>query len=563
RKFEAQWKFSSLAETLAQKRIEKDLTKVQEALDAVDAGEATFGQKELQKLSVLEQYSKVLKEADALITATGTVDMVAYGSRFVEDVGKGAAIGMALETIAESVFRLAGSSDEALEYLSEKSTETVTSLKSLIAGVAGSTTDELAQYLTEKGSEAIQGIKSFIPGGASGESAVSGKIQEHAPGGTSGNPAAGAVAEHPTGGASEELVTKEELEKLREEEIAAEEAAGKQSVAEKLVADAGGYEPPAHAYGPAPMEDAPEPLLARGTEASTVDEYAKIRESMPADEYNAKIKGMFDRYQALRDEIGKEHEALIEKINAARAEGSEDVVRELRKEEDGIITKINDLNRSHQEELGRFRFEELHKLPKLQMLEDMIARKEAGILTPAEEGILDNHIKNLSPEELKAIDTKLEGRLAPFGRDTSGLPFSSEQEAKDFEDLRNATHDPRETGAWPGSHPHGAEGSEAVFPIGTLEISPTDAHLYATDSKELFVYGGSWDKQGPLVQQYLEAHPKETVYSADALGKHRIPWSLVDGKVTPGTPVRTGGFLGFGSSWAEAPKPEEFVKIIK
>lgn len=160
---------------------------------------------------------------------------------------------------------------------------------------------------------------------------------------------------------------------------------------------------------------------------------------------------------------------------------------------------------------------------------------------------------------------------APFGRDANDLPFASEQEAKDFADLKHATHDPRATGEWPGGpakeHPgffenlFGTESPEAAAPE-TFEIPATEAHVYATDSNELFAYGGSWEKQEPVIRSYLEAHPKETVFSADAAGKHRIPWSLVDGRLTPGTPVRTGGFLGFGSSWAEAPDPKEFTRVV-
>lgn len=214
---------------------------------------------------------------------------------------------------------------------------------------------------------------------------------------------------------------------------------------------------------------------------------------------------------------------------------------------------------------------------KLRMVADSFVRSESGEILPGDEVTL-GYLDRLTPEQLKIVDTYVnllhqkvsnaehympEERTAeaPFGRDANNLPFASEQEAKDFADLKHATHDPRTTGEWPGSQQHDAKIIETPVPT-TLEVSPTEAHIYATDSKDLFVHGGSWEKQEPVIRSYLEAHPKETVFSADMTGKHRIPWSLVDGRLTPGTPVRTGGFFGFGSSWAEAPDPKEFTRVV-
>lgn len=97
-----------------------------------------------------------------------------------------------------------------------------------------------------------------------------------------------------------------------------------------------------------------------------------------------------------------------------------------------------------------------------------------------------------------------------------------------------------------------------------LTIPTTESHLYADPgSKHLFVYGGSPAERANAILEYLTKNPQSVVFSADDSGKYRIPWYLVEGKMTPGAPMRTSGFFGFFSSFMKAPEPEEFEKIIK
>lgn len=105
-------------------------------------------------------------------------------------------------------------------------------------------------------------------------------------------------------------------------------------------------------------------------------------------------------------------------------------------------------------------------------------------------------------------------------------------------------------------------------PPGTNEFGLTipadEPHLYAdTGAKHVFVYGGSPAERANAILEYLIKNPQSVVFSADDSETYRIPWYLVEGKMTPGTPMRTSGFFGFFSSFMKAPGPEEFAKIIK
>lgn len=97
-----------------------------------------------------------------------------------------------------------------------------------------------------------------------------------------------------------------------------------------------------------------------------------------------------------------------------------------------------------------------------------------------------------------------------------------------------------------------------------LEVSTTEPHLYVgTEAGDVFVYGGASTEQTGAILKYLTENPKATVYGADANG-HRVPWNLiVEGKVVSGTPVQTAGIFGLFKSFMDAPKPDEFAKIIK
>ena len=98
-----------------------------------------------------------------------------------------------------------------------------------------------------------------------------------------------------------------------------------------------------------------------------------------------------------------------------------------------------------------------------------------------------------------------------------------------------------------------------------LAIPVAESHIYADEgAKHLLVYGGSAQERGKSMLEYLIKNPSKIIFGADADGKYRLPWHLVDGKVVPaGLPPRTGGLFGFLSSWMKAPEPEDLRQIIK
>lgn len=95
-----------------------------------------------------------------------------------------------------------------------------------------------------------------------------------------------------------------------------------------------------------------------------------------------------------------------------------------------------------------------------------------------------------------------------------------------------------------------------------IEIPETIPHIYSGEAGSLFAFGGTPEDRANLIQKFLEANPDKVVLGTDDTGTYRIPWQLVEGRATPGVPLRTSGFLGFGSSFVEAPKPEEFRGIV-
>lgn len=94
------------------------------------------------------------------------------------------------------------------------------------------------------------------------------------------------------------------------------------------------------------------------------------------------------------------------------------------------------------------------------------------------------------------------------------------------------------------------------------DISATEPHIYLHSDGHLFAYGGSIEGKIDLIQKFLTENPDKVIYGTDDNGNYRIPWSLYEGHALPGEPVRTSGFLGFGSSFVDAPKPEDFTQQI-
>ncbi|MBI4088554.1 hypothetical protein HY415_00450 [Candidatus Kaiserbacteria bacterium] len=99
-----------------------------------------------------------------------------------------------------------------------------------------------------------------------------------------------------------------------------------------------------------------------------------------------------------------------------------------------------------------------------------------------------------------------------------------------------------------------------------LEVSPKVSHIYADPEGKLFVYGGLPIERANAILEYLTQNPDKIIYGADADGANRLPYFLgLDGKFTAGAPVEKSGFFArlFGGSQMDAPKPDEFAKIIK
>jgi len=138
--------------------------------------------------------------------------------------------------------------------------------------------------------------------------------------------------------------------------------------------------------------------------------------------------------------------------------------------------------------------------------------------------------------------------------ETSLVHHAVEQPSHPVESVPAIAHEP----------PLGEPPASYVTNPSGLHIEIYEPHIYAdAGAKHLFVYGGSPTEKINAIVKYLTENPHKVVFNADDNGATRIPWSLVDGKVIPGAPIRTGGFLGWFSSFMKAPGPEDFKQVIK
>lgn len=121
-----------------------------------------------------------------------------------------------------------------------------------------------------------------------------------------------------------------------------------------------------------------------------------------------------------------------------------------------------------------------------------------------------------------------------------------------------------EAGSIPEHSPSATEQADSIINAFNIEVPTSEPHIYAdTGGEHLLVYGGTSTERAKTILEYLLKNPDKVVYAADSNGAYRIPWHLVNGEAVPEAPVQTGGFLGFFKSFMEAPKPDEFARLIK
>jgi hypothetical protein len=121
-----------------------------------------------------------------------------------------------------------------------------------------------------------------------------------------------------------------------------------------------------------------------------------------------------------------------------------------------------------------------------------------------------------------------------------------------------------EAGSIPERSPSATEQAGSIINAFNIEVPTSEPHIYAdTGGEHLLVYGGTSTERAKTILEYLLKNPDKVVYAADSNGAYRIPWHLVNGEAVPEAPVQTGGFLGFFKSFMEAPKPDEFARLIK
>ena len=173
---------------------------------------------------------------------------------------------------------------------------------------------------------------------------------------------------------------------------------------------------------------------------------------------------------------------------------------------------------------------------------------------------------SVSPSEVP-----VEAPVAPIEASAQELPplqevMLPEQQPIQTVDITSGVERPPEsidTTVQPESSGVSVPEAQSIVNAFNVEVSTTEPHLYVgTEAENVFIYGGASTEQTGAILKYLTENPKATVYGADANG-HRVPWNLIEGKAVSGTPVQTAGIFGLFKSFMDAPRPDEFAKIIK
>lgn len=108
-----------------------------------------------------------------------------------------------------------------------------------------------------------------------------------------------------------------------------------------------------------------------------------------------------------------------------------------------------------------------------------------------------------------------------------------------------------------------APAQEVVNQAG-LRIPLNEAHIYAGGGDGPIIFGGTPEAQAKAIELAFTNPETKVVYAPSADGKYTIAWIRnPDGGIAPAGPVETGGFLGFGKRWLEAPTPDQLQKLIK
>ena len=112
--------------------------------------------------------------------------------------------------------------------------------------------------------------------------------------------------------------------------------------------------------------------------------------------------------------------------------------------------------------------------------------------------------------------------------------------------------------------PEAHKGAETVTNAFGDSIPVKEAHIYAgEDVAHTYVFGDTPAEHAKEILKHLMKNPNGVVIGTDNTGTYRIPWHMVEGEVLPGTPMRTSGFFGFGSTWMAPPGPDDLRQLIK
>lgn len=98
-----------------------------------------------------------------------------------------------------------------------------------------------------------------------------------------------------------------------------------------------------------------------------------------------------------------------------------------------------------------------------------------------------------------------------------------------------------------------------------VPVFTKDPHFYAGAKGEVFISGGTPAEQEIKIREYLKEHPKEGVIGTNITNnpnKIRVRWFVNPDGFVAAESAEPKGWLNF-SKLTGAPKPDEFVKIIK
>jgi hypothetical protein len=114
--------------------------------------------------------------------------------------------------------------------------------------------------------------------------------------------------------------------------------------------------------------------------------------------------------------------------------------------------------------------------------------------------------------------------------------------------------------------PEATSVAESITNSHGFPVIESQSHIYAsTSGDQLYAHGGTAAEKAQMIREFFAdpANAGKTIISSDANNNYQIPFSMQNGNIMAGQPLRGGGLLGFFGSFRKAPGADDLGPMIK